>query len=133
MIYVNLTAHTVHRFKNLDDFYFDDRIKSYVPKSSNYEITNKNTDTWNTTGVVARCTTEEVKIASPDDIPYIKITFGKILNLPPAEKNVTYIVSNIVATAAAAKEGRDDCVMPAKLVRNHGGQVIGCLAFAKVS
>ncbi len=132
MIYVNLTAHAVHRFKNLDDFYFDDRIKSYVPKSSNYEITSKNADTWNTTGVIARCTTKEVKIKSPDDIPYIKITFGDILNLPPKEKNITYIVSNIVANAAA-KKGRDDCVMPAQLVRNHAGQVIGCLAFAKVS
>ena len=131
MIYVNLTAHTVNRFKNLDDFYFDEIVKSYLPKKSDYIATRQNADIWYPTGNIARCSTHEAKIPSPDDIPYIKITWGDIINLPKPEKDTIYIVSNVVATAAA-KLGRNDCVMPARLVRNHAGQIIGCLVFAKL-
>ena len=50
-------------------------------------------------------------------------TFGEVENLPPQEEGVMVIVSALVASAA---KGRDDLLVPGELVRDDGGNIVGC-------
>ena len=50
-------------------------------------------------------------------------SFGEVENLPPQEDGVMVIVSAIAASAAI---GRDDLLVPGELVRDDGGNIIGC-------
>lgn len=49
--------------------------------------------------------------------------FGEVENLPPKEGGVMVIVSALVASAA---KGRDDLLVPGELVRDDGGNIVGC-------
>ena len=49
--------------------------------------------------------------------------FGEVENLPPKEGGVMVIVS---ALAADAVKGRDDLLVPGELVRDDGGNIVGC-------
>ncbi len=49
--------------------------------------------------------------------------FGEVENLPPQEEEVMIIVSALVASAA---KGRDDLLVPGELVRDDGGNIVGC-------
>lgn len=55
-------------------------------------------------------------------VPMFKTVYGEVTNLPEKVKDTLYIVSGIVQTAA----GRDDLVVPANLVRDDKGMVVGC-------
>ena len=76
---------------------------------------------------IARVT--ETKTAAPSiDVDGAAIetfvsAFGEVENLPPQEDGVMVIVSALVASAA--KE-RDDLLVPGELVRDDGGNIIGC-------
>ena len=50
-------------------------------------------------------------------------SFGEVENLPPQEEGVMLIVS---ALAADAAKGRDDLLVPGELVRDDGGNIVGC-------
>ena len=50
-------------------------------------------------------------------------SFGEVENLPPQEEGVMVIVSALVASAA---KGRDDLLVPGELVRDDGGNIVGC-------
>ena len=50
-------------------------------------------------------------------------SFGEVENLPPQEEGVMLIVSALVASAA---KGRDDLLVPGELVRDDGGNIVGC-------
>ena len=52
-----------------------------------------------------------------------KSSFGEVENLPPQEEGVMVIVSALVASAA---KGRDDLLVPGELVRDDGGNIVGC-------
>ena len=49
--------------------------------------------------------------------------FGEVENLPPQEEGIMIIVSALVASAA---KGRDDLLVPGELVRDDGGNIVGC-------
>ena len=49
--------------------------------------------------------------------------FGEVENLPPQEEGVMLIVSALVASAT---KGRDDLLVPGELVRDDGGNIVGC-------
>ena len=49
--------------------------------------------------------------------------FGEVENLPPQEEGVMVIVSALVASAT---KGRDDLLVPGELVRDDGGNIVGC-------
>lgn len=63
-----------------------------------------------------------------DGIPIKSVTYGEIEGLPEPQEGVYYIVSELVA-AAAAKIGRVDCLAPGALVRdkNNPSLILGCL------
>ena len=76
---------------------------------------------------IARVT--ETKTATPSiDVDGVIIetfisAFGEVENLPPQEEGVMLIVS---ALAASAAKGRDDLLVPGELVRDDGGNIVGC-------
>lgn len=84
---------------------------------------------------VARCAVSETLLGEQDvdgidfAVPFVGVTFGEIEGLPAPDGDTIYIVSAIVANAARA-QGRHDVVVPARMVRDNEGKVLGCLAFA---
>ena len=50
-------------------------------------------------------------------------SFGEVENLPPQEEGVMVIVSAMVASAAM---DREDLLVPGELVRDNGGNIVGC-------
>ena len=56
-------------------------------------------------------------------IETFKSSFGEVENLPPQEEGIMLIVSALVASAA---KGRDDLLVPGELVRDDGGNIVGC-------
>lgn len=61
------------------------------------------------------------------DIPLLEVTERGILNLPAPQKDVLYIVSGIVASAAQ----REDVVAPARMIRDSKGKVTQCRALVR--
>jgi hypothetical protein len=63
-----------------------------------------------------------------DGIAIESVIYGEIEGLPEPQEGVYYIVSGLVA-AAAAKIGRVDCLAPGALVRdkNNPSLILGCL------
>ena len=76
---------------------------------------------------IARVT--ETKAVAPSiDVDGVTVetfvsAFGEVENLPPQEEGVMLIVSALVASAA---KGRDDLLVPGELVRDDGGNIVGC-------
>ena len=76
---------------------------------------------------IARVT--ETKTVAPSiDVDGVAVetfvsAFGEVENLPPQEEGVMLIVSALVASAA---KGRDDLLVPGELVRDDGGNIVGC-------
>ena len=56
-------------------------------------------------------------------IETFKSSFGEVENLPPQEEGVMVIVSAMVASAA---KDRNDLLVPGELVRDDGGNIVGC-------
>lgn len=81
-------------------------------------------------GNIPRCATSEVEQSPIDGIPTISLEFGKVENLPAQESDTWLIVSAIVANAGRAI-GRTDLLIPARMVRDVAGNIVGCLAFAR--
>lgn len=82
---------------------------------------------------IARCAVQDTDLPALDvegtPVPCCGVTFGAIEGLPDPVDGTMYIVSAIVANAARA-QGRHDVVVPARMVRDGEGKVLGCLAFA---
>ena len=76
---------------------------------------------------IARVT--ETKAVAPSiDVDGVTVetfvsAFGEVENLPPQEEGVMLIVSALVASAT---KGRDDLLVPGELVRDDGGNIVGC-------
>ena len=75
---------------------------------------------------IARLSQSLTQIGTYEDIPLFKITFGNGENIPEPDGNL-YIVSSIVKSAYP---DRDDLVVPAELVRDDNGNIIGCKGFS---
>jgi hypothetical protein len=59
----------------------------------------------------ARILHDKRRVETADEFPVRLLQGDRIVNLPPPEEGTTYIVSTVVALAAAAK-GRNDVVAP---------------------
>ena len=83
-------------------------------------------------GILARVSMINFPAGEIDGIAIESVTYGEIEGLPEPQEGVYYIVSGLVA-AAAAKIGRGDCLAPGALVRDKKtGVILGCL-FLQVS
>ena len=83
-------------------------------------------------GILPRVSMSNSPAGEIDGIPVESVTYGQIEGLPDYQEGVYYIVSGLVA-AAAAKIGRTDCLAPGALVRdkNNSGLILGCLFLQK--
>jgi hypothetical protein len=89
------------------------------------------------TGNVARRfeTAGQIRLASQtvtgepiDGIPTSKTVFGEAVGLPEATNGTYYIVSQIVKSALP---GRKDLLVPAEVVRDTSGNIIGCRSLGR--
>lgn len=119
---LNCTPHRVTVF-DPETCIFDARTRSY--KTGCPKVLR----TFEPSGICPRVTTEETRYADIDGIQCIGVKYGEIENLPEHRTNVFLIVSALVAVAGR-KQGRDDLLVPAQLVRDSDGRIIGCLALA---
>lgn len=102
--FINLTPHTVN-------LVLDNGDKITIPAS----------------GTIARVGMDQVKVGDIDGIPVFRTVFSKdITDLPAPTDDTFFIVSTLVAQAAV---GRDDLVVPANLIRDDNGVIIGASGF----
>lgn len=73
-------------------------------------------------GTVARVSSKSSPVGEVEGILLTRVTFGEVLDLPPADGR-TFIVSALVRSAVPS---RGDVASPGDLVRDSGGNVIGC-------
>jgi hypothetical protein len=83
-------------------------------------------------GILPRVSISNSPAGEIDGIPIESVIYGEIEGLPEYQEEVYYIVSGLVA-AAAAKIGRVDCLAPGALVRdkNNPSLILGCLFLQK--
>lgn len=74
-------------------------------------------------GAIARVSMARLEVGQVGKIPLFSTTFGNVVGLPLAEEGKFFIVSAIVRSAVP---NRTDVGSPADLVRDSGGNVIGC-------
>lgn len=84
-------------------------------------------------GVIPRCKQETVQIGSVSvdgvEIPITRTQFGVVEDLPDAADGTMLIVSMLVAKACP---DRQDLVIPNGVIRDEGGNIIGCSSLATV-
>jgi hypothetical protein len=83
-------------------------------------------------GILPRVSISNSYEGEIDNIPVESVVYGEIEGLPEYQEGVYYIVSGLVAVAAA-KIGRTDCLAPGALVRdkNNPSLILGCLFLQK--
>lgn len=83
-------------------------------------------------GILPRVSMNNSPAGEIEGIPVESVIYGEIEGLPEFQDDVYYIVSGLVA-AAAAKIGRGDCLAPGALVRdkNNPSIILGCLFLQK--
>ena len=83
-------------------------------------------------GILPRVSISNSPAGEIDGIPIESVIYGEIEGLPEYQEEVYYIVSGLVASAAA-KIGRTDCLAPGALVRdkNNPSLILGCLFLQK--
>ena len=82
--------------------------------------------------ILPRVSMSNLPAGEIDGIAIESVVYGQIEGLPEYRDDVYYIVSGLVA-AAAARIGRTDCLAPGGLVRdkNNPGVILGCLFLQK--
>ena len=83
-------------------------------------------------GILPRVSMSNSPAGEIDGLPIESVVYGEIEGLPEFQDGVYYVVSGLVA-AAAAKIGRVDCLAPGALVRdkNNPSLILGCLFLQK--
>lgn len=109
---------------------YDSRTRSYRIKTG--ESVKILREIPSETGGIPRCTSSEEDCAPVDGVPTISVKFGEIENLPDYTEGTFLIVSAIVANAAR-ECGRQDVLVPSRIVRDSEGKIFGCLALARQS
>ena len=123
---VNLTPHAVVVLAP-DGVVFDPRTRSSRVEDGHTPVVLRCYEP--TAGAIPRCTQVETDLGELDGVPLVGMKFGEVENLPEARDGVYYIVSSLVAQAGR-KVGRSDLLIPAKMVRDQDGNILGCLALA---
>jgi hypothetical protein len=81
-------------------------------------------------GRVARVDAKAEIIGQIDTIPVFSTQYGEIRGLPEKQSGTVYVVSRVVATAAAE---RTDLLVPHSLIRLPSGAILGARGLARVS
>jgi hypothetical protein len=81
-------------------------------------------------GQVARVSVTAVAVDPVAGLPVFRQQAGEIVDLPPPVPGVWYLVSLPLRLAAQAA-GRTDVLSPGELIRDAGGQPVGCRGLAR--
>jgi len=76
-----------------------------------------------TSGDLIRLKSETVRRGELDGIATSETVFGNPEGLPPFNDGVFYVVSQLVK---ASCKGRNDLLVPAEVMRDDKGRIIGC-------
>lgn len=76
----------------------------------------------------ARVAVSRKMISREMGIPVYTTTYGQIENLPEPEQGTIFVVSFMVSNAVP---GRLDVLSPGELLRDEGGQPVGCIGLTK--
>lgn len=106
VVIVNLTPHDINLFRG-------DELVETVKSSG-----------------VARVSVRSEIIGEINGYPISKNFYGEIIGLPEPQPGIFYVVSALVAQAAAGR--RTDLLVVNDTVRNEKGQIIGCRGFARI-
>jgi len=103
-------------------------IVNLTPHALNIVLADSSVHVVPKSGAIARVAT--TRVAGPDvaGIPTFATTFGAIEGLPNVTPETIYIVSALVASRCA---DRADVFAPGELVRDDGGNVIGCRGLSR--
>lgn len=104
---INMTPHPVHIVDG------DGRVLREYPAS----------------GAQIRLRSETVKEGElPDGTPLSKTVFGEAIGLPEERAGTYYIVSQLVKSALP---NRADLLVPAEVLRDQSGNIVGCQSLGK--
>ncbi len=120
---INLTPHPIQLLDG-SNCNFDIKCRSYRVDGDVIVI-----KTFAPEGICPRCSQKEQLVDNIDGIDIFRMEFGKVDNLPQEQEDTYYIVSALVAQACP---DRKDFLIPAHMVRNAEGRILGCLAFSRV-
>lgn len=123
---INATPHEITLLSR--DGVEQDAKKQFLASASEIKVLQKIPPA----GILPRVAMSNNPVEPIEGIPVEAVTYGEIEGLPEAEEGVFYIVSGLVA-AAAAKQGRADCLAPGALVRDkdNPSAILGCLFLQK--
>ena len=74
-------------------------------------------------GTIPRSHSYLSQVDSVEGIPIMLATQGDVSNMPPVKKGVLYVVSSYIRECLPE---RADLLSPSKLIRDQGGNIIGC-------
>jgi hypothetical protein len=94
-----------------------------TPHNITIVVGDNETLTIEKSGDIARLSSKNIVVDTLEGIQLVKTTFGDTTGLPDKKHNTFFIVSALVRQANA---DRDDLVSPGDLVRDDGGNVVGC-------
>lgn len=80
-------------------------------------------------GICPRCSSTDIIDQSIGLIEITRQTLGRVEGLPDPVPGLYFIVSRLVASAAA---GRNDLLVPGSLIRDDQGRVVGCKGLSRI-
>jgi len=105
-VIVNLTPHEIHLYRG-------DELVEKIKSSG-----------------IARVAVRSEIIGEINGFPISKNFYGEIIGLPEPQPGIFYVVSALVAQAAAGR--RTDLLVVNDTVRDQEGRIIGCRGFARI-
>ena len=101
-------------------------LVNLTPHAVTVVLPSGDTVTLPPSGTVARCSTcstsSEV-VEEVNGIPVSRVSYGEVVGLPEATEGTMFVVSALVRSAVPH---RKDVASPGDLVRDAGGNVVGC-------
>lgn len=124
---INATPHAINILSRTG-IQQDAKTKTFSASSRDIEIIK----TLEPSGILPRVAIDSKPAPSIEGFPVEEVVYGEIEGLPVEQSSTYYIVSGLVA-AAAAKQGRKDCLAPGGLVRDkdNPSAVLGALFLQK--
>jgi hypothetical protein len=100
-------------------------VVNYTPHCINYFLATGEVYNIESCGT-ARVSVTNVSEGNIGPYSLVRSSFGKVNGLPDEQTGTFYIVSQMVKSACPS---RTDLLVPAEMVRDKEGKIIGCTAF----
>ena len=98
-------------------------LVNLTPHAVTIVLPSGDTVTLPPSGTVARCSTSSEVVGEVNGIPVSRVSYGEVVGLPEMTPYTRFVVSGLVRSAVPH---RGDVFSPGDLVRDAGGNVVGC-------